>query len=617
MSGLLQKTLVATAALASLLTPPALNAQQSVAQLEARYNRREVSIPMRDGTTLFTVIASPKNAPSALPILMKRTPYGVGVWGDLLNGWNEFRDEGYIFVFQDIRGRYKSKGDFIMNRPPRDKRDPKSTDESTDTYDSIDWLIENIPSNNGRVGILGISYPGWLTNMTSIDPHPALKAISPQASMADTWMGDDFFHQGAFRQSYGTEYSWMMEASNDVSVLPAPGRFDTYDWYLSFPSLRDLAASIGAAKWPTWVRFTEHPAYDTVWQGRALTRFMTHATVPTLSVGGWWDQEDLYGPQATYKAMEANDAAHKNFLVLGPWFHGGWSHDAGDSLGNVKFGSATSAYYRSNIEAPWFAYWLKDKGTGQFADVTAFDAGSGEWKSFDSWPPKAATAKHLYFQPGGKLSFDAPPATGGSDAFISDPHHPVPYRPRPVEWTYDPRGSRWQRWMTEDQRFVDGRTDVLTWQTAPLTSDIAIAGDVTAQLFASTTGSDADWVVKLIDVYPDSITDRPQMGGYELMIAGDIMRGRYRKSFSSPEAIPSNTVLPFSVDMHGQAYTFRKGHRIMVQVQSTWFPLYDRNPQTFVPNIFKAAAAAYQVETHKIVHDQAHASGVQVMVLPQ
>jgi putative CocE/NonD family hydrolase len=584
--------------------------------IEARYNRREVMIPMRDGTKLFTVIVTPKASPGPLPILLNRSPYGTHVWGDLAYGWKEFMDEGYIFAFQDSRGRIKSEGQFVMNKPPRDKRDPKSVDESTDTYDAIDWLVKNVPSNNGRVGILGISYPGWLTNMTAIDPHPALKAISPQATMADTWMGDDFFHQGAFRQSYALEYSWLMEASNNLSIMPSPTRFDTYDWYRSFPTLDSLAKAVGAMKWPTWARFAEHPAYDSVWQARAVPRFLTQATVPTLSVGGWWDQEDLYGPQATYKSMEANDAAHRNYIALGPWYHGQWAEEAGDSLGNIKFGSATGEYYRRNVEAPWFAYWLKDKGDGKFAEVTAFDAGAREWKQFDAWPPKTATAKHLYFQPGGKLSFDAPAENGGGDSFVSDPDHPVPYRPRPVEWTYDPRGSRWQRWMTEDQRFVDGRADVLTWQTAPLTNDVAIAGDVTAQVFASTTGSDADWVVKLIDVYPDSIADRPSMGGYELMIAGDIMRGRYRTSFSNPEPIPANTVVPFAVDLHGQAYTFKKGHRIMVQVQSSWFPLYDRNPQTFVQNIFKASAAAYHAQTHRVMQDGAHPSNVRVMVLP-
>jgi putative CocE/NonD family hydrolase len=324
----------------------------------------------------------------------------------------------------------------------------------------------------------------------------------------------------------------------------------------------------------------------------------------------------MYGPQATYKAIEKGDVAHKNFIAIGPWYHGQWYDDAGDSLGKAKFGSATGDYFRKEIQEKWFAWWLKQKGDGAFAEATVFDAGARAWKRFDSWPPKTAAAKHLYFHADGQLSFAPPSEADGDDHFISDPAHPVPYRARPVEWTYDPRGSRWESWMTEDQRFVDGRSDVLTWQTKALTSDVVIAGDITAQLFASTTGTDADWVVKLIDVYPDSIKDRPAMGGYELMIAGDVMRGRYRSSFETPAAIPANTVVPFAVDLHGQAYTFKAGHRIMVQVQSTWFPLYDRNPQTFVPNIFTAKASAYQPQTHRVMRDRNHASNVTVMVMP-
>jgi len=596
-----------------------IRAQAAPSRLDSLFARREVSIPMRDGVKLFTVILSPKNVAGPLPIILSRTPYGTSEWGGTSGieyGFGDLMHDGYIFVFQDIRGRNKSEGEFIMNRPPRDKRDPRSVDESTDTWDTIDWLVKNATPNNGRVGMLGISYPGWLSNMAAIDPHPALKAVSPQATMADTWMGDDFFHQGAFRLSYGLEYSWMMEASKDGSIIPAPGRFDTYDWYRAFPTLDSLGKAVGAMRWPTWKRFTEHPAYDSVWQARAVTHFLSQTQVPMLSVGGWWDQEDLYGPQATYKAIEPHDAAHRSFLVVGPWYHGEWFIEAGDSLGNARFGSATGEYFRRQIQARWFGYWLKDEGDGKFAEATVFDAGTGKWRTFDAWPPANAAAKHLYFHSNGRLSFDAPPEAAGRDSFVSDPGHPVPYRPRPVEWTYDARGSRWERWMTEDQRFVEGRPDVLVWQTAPLEADISIAGDVTARLFASTTGTDADWVVKLIDVYPDSIVDRPGMGGYELMIAGDIMRGRYRTSFSRPRAIPANTVQAYTVDLHGQAYTFKRGHRIMVQVQSTWFPLYDRNPQTFVPNIFTAAASAYRVQTHRIVHDRTHPSSVEVMVLP-
>lgn len=591
-----------------LSTAPAA-AQATIA--EDSFVRRDVMIPMRDGTQLYTAVFTPAARTGAMPILFGRTPYGVG---DQAGGVRYFSREmggGYIFVLQDIRGRNRSQGTFVMTRPPTGP-----VDETTDTWDAIDWLVKNVEGNNGRVGMFGVSYDGWLTDMALIRPHPALKAVSPQASVGDFWMGDDFFHQGAFRQSYGLEYSWMMEASNDQSDLPKPTRFDTYDWYLSFPTLDSLARAVGAARWPTWRRFTEHPAWDSVWQNGALTTHLRHTTVPTLTVGGWWDQEDLYGPQATYRVREATDTAGLNHLVIGPWFHGQWAGDSGDSLGLVRFGSSTGVYFRRQVQAPWFAYWLKGQGDGRFPEARVFDAGAREWRSYDRWPPPNAVATKLYFGPDGRLSFTPPSDGAAADSFVSDPAHPVPYRPRPVEWTYDRRGSRWQRWMTEDQRFVDGRPDVLVWQTGPLDRDVAIAGDVRAMLYASTTGTDADWVVKLIDVYPDTVPERPRMGGYELMVAGDVMRGRYRRTFERAEPIPANTVLPFRVDMHQQAYTFRRGHRIMVQVQSTWFPLYDRNPQTFVPNIFHAKASDYRARTHRIVRSAQQPSHVEVMVLP-
>ncbi len=431
--------------------------------------------------------------------------------------------------------------------------------------------------------------------------------------MGDAWMGDDFFHQGAFRVSYGLEYSWMMEASPDLSVTPSPSRFDTYEWYRSFPTLGALAAAVGAEQWPTWRHFAEHPAYDSVWQARSLPRYFTHTVVPTLTVGGWWDQEDEYGPLASYAALEKTDTAGVNFLVMGPWYHGQWFADSATSLGNIRFGRPTGVDFRA-LQTRWFAYWLKGEGDGKFPEATVFDAGSNEWRTFDKWPPAGAQTKHLYFRDNGGLSFDPPTAAAGADQYVSDPAHPVPYRPRPVERTYSPP-SRWRRWETEDQRFVDGRPDVLTWQTAPLTEDVTVAGNIVAHLFAATTGSDADWVVKLIDVYPDTIPDRPAMGGYELMVTGDIMRGRYRGSWEHPQAIPANQVVPFTVDLHQQAYTFKKGHRIMVQVQSTWFPLYDRNPQTFVPNIFKATATDYRAATHRVYRTARYPSNVAVDVV--
>jgi len=596
--------------LPSLLLLTVALAQQPMQ--DSAYTRTEAMIPMRDGVKLHTVIEAPRNAATPLGLLMDRTPYGAdGAAAGAARNAGYLGLSGLIIVAQDIRGRFTSEGTFAMNRPPHSG--PQGTDESTDTYDTIDWLVKNVPNNNGRVGVFGISYPGWLTAVAGIGAHPALRALSPQAPMGDAWMGDDFFHQGAFRVSYGLEYSWMMEASPDLSVTPSPSRFDTYEWYRSFPTLGALAAAVGAEQWPTWRHFAEHPAYDSVWQARSLPRYFTHTVVPTLTVGGWWDQEDEYGPLASYAALEKTDTAGVNFLVMGPWYHGQWFADSATSLGNIRFGRPTGVDFRA-LQTRWFAYWLKGEGDGKFPEATVFDAGSNEWRTFDKWPPAGAQTKHLYFRDNGGLSFDPPTAAAGADQYVSDPAHPVPYRPRPVERTYSPP-SRWRRWETEDQRFVDGRPDVLTWQTAPLTEDVTVAGNIVAHLFAATTGSDADWVVKLIDVYPDTIPDRPAMGGYELMVTGDIMRGRYRGSWEHPQAIPANQVVPFTVDLHQQAYTFKKGHRIMVQVQSTWFPLYDRNPQTFVPNIFKATATDYRAATHRVYRTARYPSNVAVDVV--
>ena len=596
--------------LLSLLLLTVALAQQPMQ--DSAYSRTEAMIPMRDGVKLHTVIEAPRNAATPLGLLMDRTPYGAdGAAAGAARNAGYLGLSGLIIVAQDIRGRFTSEGTFAMNRPPHSG--PQGTDESTDTYDTIDWLVKNVPNNNGRVGVFGISYPGWLTAVAGIGAHPALRALSPQAPMGDAWMGDDFFHQGAFRVSYGLEYSWMMEASPDLSVTPSPSRFDTYEWYRSFPTLGALAAAVGAEQWPTWRHFAEHPAYDSVWQARSLPRYFTHTVVPTLTVGGWWDQEDEYGPLASYAALEKTDTAGANFLVMGPWYHGQWFADSATSLGNIRFGRPTGVDFRA-LQTRWFAYWLKGEGDGKFPEATVFDAGSNEWRTFDKWPPAGAQTKHLYFRDNGGLSFDPPTAAAGADQYVSDPAHPVPYRPRPVERTYSPP-SRWRRWETEDQRFVDGRPDVLTWQTAPLTEDVTVAGNIVAHLFAATTGSDADWVVKLIDVYPDTIPDRPAMGGYELMVTGDIMRGRYRGSWEHPQAIPANQVVPFTVDLHQQAYTFKKGHRIMVQVQSTWFPLYDRNPQTFVPNIFKATATDYRAATHRVYRTARYPSNVAVDVV--
>jgi putative CocE/NonD family hydrolase len=585
-------------------------------EIARRFDRREAVIAARDGVKLFTVILTPKGKPGPLPILMERTPYGAASSAsspELISSTEELQEDGYILVFQDIRGRFKSDGSFLMNRPPCVERGPGCIDESTDTYDAIDWLVKNVPNNNGRAGVLGVSYPGWLTDMAAIEPHPALKAISPQAPMGDTWMGDDFFHQGAFRQSYALEYTWLMEASRDLSSEPSPSRYDTYDWYRSFPTLGALAKAVGADKWPTWRRIASHPAYDAEWTSRAVPLRLPHTPVPTMSVGGWWDQEDLYGPIATYAALETEDRERHNHIVMGPWSHGQWSDDPGAALGRIQFGSQTGEYFRREIQAKWFRRHLHGGDRSTMPEAQVFDAGTNEWRSFDAWPPRESSRRSLYMHARGRLTFDAPAADEGFDEYVSDPARPIPYRPRPIEWTYGP-GSRWPQWMTEDQRFVDGRSDVLVWQTDPLTTSVRLAGQITARLFASTTGTDADWVVKLIDVYPDTVKDRPDMGGYQLAIAQDIMRGRYHSGWDRPTALKPGAVTRFTVDLHQQSYTFKAGHRVMVHVQSTWFPLYDRNPQTFVPNIFDATADAYKAQTHRVHRTRTAASHVEIQV---
>ncbi|MEO8634381.1 MAG: CocE/NonD family hydrolase [Gemmatimonadales bacterium] len=591
---------------------------QAVRDTVAGYSDTTLMIPMRDGAHLHTRVFRPKTGSEALPFVMLRTPYGIeGASRQFRVYLKDLAADGYIFVFQDIRGRYTSEGQFVMNRPLSDLKDAKGVDETTDTYDTVDWLLANIPRNSGRVGVLGVSYPGWLAAMAGVNAHPAVKAISPQAPMTDTWMGDDFFHQGAFRLSYGFEYAAGMELSNDGSAPVPIDRYDTYDWYLAQGPLSNLTRLL-AGRVPTWTSFTSHPTYDPYWQARALPRYLTKLTVPTLTVGGWYDQEDFYGALKTYQTLETHDTSAINYLVMGPWNHGGWARGAGDSLGRISWDDSTSAYFREQAQAPWFAYWLKLRGRLPLPEALVFEGGSNRWRAFDEWPPKAAAATNLYFGPEGTLSFTAPTArtATAADSYVSDPAHPVPYRRRPIQLTYHPQGSDWYTWLVEDQRQVEGRPDVLTWQTEPLSESLTIAGDIVGRLFATTTGRDADWVVKLIDVYPDSARgDEPRMGGYQLMIASDIMRGRYHKSFSRPQPLVPNAVTPFTVDLHQQSYQFQRGHRIMVQVQSTWFPVYDRNPQTWVANIFEAPASAYRAQTHRVLRSAAYPSHVELPVV--
>ncbi len=607
------------------LVVPALAQDQKPGRpdLPKLFEKQEAMIPMRDGVKLHTEVYTPRDAKDPLPILMERTPYGVsggpqGYSGHLYAAQDLYAD-GYIFVYQDIRGRYGSGGQFAMNRPLHDPNDAKGVDESTDTYDTIDWLVKHVAKNNGRVGVWGISYGGFLAAMAMVNPHPALKAVSEQACMGDAWMGDDFFHNGAFRLSYGFEYAALMETTNENYSFEF-NVFDLYDWFLRLGVLSNADKEYFHGQIPTWENFVHHPSYDNFWKVHAVENALKVPTVPNLNVAGWWDQEDFYGPMRTYENLEKSDTKHLNYVVVGPWNHGGWAHGPGDSLGQIPFESNTAQYFRQKVEAPWFAYWLHDRGTLPLKEALMFQTGSDIWKQFDAWPPKEAQEKNLYFGENGKLSFDAPTTKNAEafDSYVSDPEHPVPYRHRPVDMTYpnDHPGS-WYTWLVQDQRFVDNRPDVLTWQTDELKDDVTIAGDVTAKLFASTTGTDSDWVVKLIDGYPQKVESDWKLSGYELMIADEIFRGRYRKSYETPEPLVAGEITPFTFSLHTADHVFKKGHRIMVQVQSTWFPLYDRNPQKFVPNIFEASPSDYQKATQRIYRTAEHPSSVEVSIVPE
>jgi uncharacterized protein len=601
----------------SLLLGACVSAQSTNAKLPG-YEGRQVFIPMRDGVKLCTQIYAPRGQQDRLPIILTRSPYGIlysgkGTHPILRAAYRELATERYIFVFQTIRGRFNSGGKFVMLRPPRDKHDPHSIDESTDTYDTIDWLVKNVPGNNGRVGMLGVSYDGWLTVMAMLDPHPALKAVSPQASPADMFLGDDFHHNGAFRLSYGLEYVALMERTKGYSNFRFD-RHDTFDWYLDLGPLSNINRRYFHNKVPTWNDFVRHPNYDAFWQKQAFAPYLDRVTVPTLNVAGWWDQEDFYGPLKIYELLEQHDTNHMNYLVVGPWNHGGWS-GTGRALGPVEFGSDTSKYYREKIQAPWFAYFLKDKGELTEPKALTFQTGSNRWVRHNHWPPESHIQKRpLYFRADRRLSFEKPEKTTepAFDRYISDPACPVPYRPRPVSPTYP--GPEWRTWLLQDQRFVDSRPDVLNWQTEPLKEDLVISGDILADLFASTTGTDSDWVVKLIDVYPETFAPKPAMGGYQLIVADEVLRGRYRHSFVHPEPLTANKVEEYKIDLHTNEHCFQKGHRIMVQVQSTWFPLIDRNPQKYVENIFKAQASDFQRATQRVYRSPDHPSHIDLPV---
>ncbi len=583
-------------------------------QRNSGYRKIDAMIAMRDGVHLQTEIYVPKMAREPLPFLIERTPYGWEpgvIQGDYLK---DMAAEGYIIVLQNVRGRFKSEGKFVMFRLPHDPGS-NALDEGTDTYDTIEWLLKNIPGNNGRAGQLGISYGGWLTVMATLDPHPALKAVSEQASPADQFLGDDFHHNGAFRLSYGFEYASMMETGKTNAAFHFD-TYDTFDWYLRLGALSNVAGKFGGGQLPSWMSFVEHPNYDSFWQKQAVTPYLTQSKVPNLNVAGWWDQEDFYGPMKIYETLEKLDANHRNFLVVGPWNHGGWGGGPGRSLGKIDFASDTGVYFREKIQAPWFAYWLKDKGTLPVEEAVTFQTGTNRWESHAQWPPSEhISARKLYFHDSGRLTFEAPAADNDAqfDAYISDPAHPVPYRPRPIEPTYPEPG--WRTWLVEDQRFVADRPDVLSWQSDTLPQDLTVTGDIVAHLFAATTGSDSDWIVKLIDVYPQQVPAAPRMGGFQLMIADEVLRARFRHGFERPERVEPGAVEEYTLDLHGNNHTFLKGHRLMVEVQSTWFPVIDRNPQRFVENIWTAADSDYQAAMQRVYRSKRFPSNIELPVV--
>lgn len=569
-----------------------------------QYVRAEVMIRMRDGAELHTVVLRPAASDASgppLPFLVTRTPYGVdgASPGSILFSRPELARSGYIFVFQDIRGRYGSSGQFVMNRPVVPHGSPSDVDETTDTRDTIDWLLKHQKNNNGRVGVVGISYPGFTAMMAGINPHPAVKAISPQAPMTDGWIGDDFFHNGAFRQSYGFDYVQEMEAQKTDGTVDS--KEDQFDFFLRHVNFEGAARSAGMQDLPTARAFLDQPEYTKFWRDMAVQPRLKRPEVPVLEVGGHWDQEDMWGPQAEYAALRpgehkdpaghGDDPKHKVFMVLGPWNHGGWAGRRGTSLGGnlgtVSFGAQnTSNDYRTTFEVPFFEHYLKDNGNFDLDDTASFRTGENQWHRYDQWPPNDGfrTVK-MYLSPGKALNFNHP-AAGEPATYVSDPANPVPYRHRPIQSTYG-QGSRWRTWLVEDQKFVSARKDLANFSTAPLASPVTVTGDVVAHLFASTSGTDGDWIVKLIDAYPES------EGGYQLMVGSEILRGRYRNSFTTPEPVKPNETTEYRWSLHAADHAFLKGHRIMVQVQSTWFPLYDRNPQTWVPNIMRAPADAY------------------------
>ncbi|MDX2130052.1 MAG: CocE/NonD family hydrolase [Chloroherpetonaceae bacterium] len=625
--------LIARFVLLFLLSISSLFAQNADSLfIRQNYFKREVMIPMRDGARLFTAIYLPRDSAKTYPIIMSRTPYSCAPYGEANYPTSlrptELLREGYIYVFQDVRGRWMSEGEFVDVRPNIAGNSTKDIDESSDTYDSIEWLINNISYTNKRVGIWGISYPGFYASASIPDAHPALKAVSPQAPVTDWWIGDDFHHNGAFflMDAFSFMYSFGRARPKPTTIgntgfqFPTP---DAYSFYLKTGALKNFNSLYYKDSIAFWNQMVAHPNYDDFWKARTILPHLKNVTPAVMTVGGWFDAEDLYGPLKVYDAIERNNPSAKNMLVMGPWSHGAWSRVDGDRLGYVPFASKTGVFYRESVEKLFFNHHLKGGAEHNMPDALLFDVGAGEWRKFEVWQPKNAVERNLYFHANGKLSFEPPKDKSGFDEVLADPMRPVPY-------TAETRIDRSIEYMIEDQRFASRRPDVFVYETDELQEDITLTGKVLANLFVSTTGTDADYVVKLIDVFPDSARDefsgKPsarrafpapvRLGGYQMLVRWEVMRGRYRKSFERPEAMTPNKQETIALPLMDVVHTFKKGHKIMIQVQHSMFPLVDRNPQKFV-DIYRCNDSDFQKASQRIFRNTKAASHIKVSVLPK
>ncbi len=615
---------------ADMDTPEARAEEKRVRDLadfvKENYTKYEYQIAMRDGKLLFTAVYVPKDSSEKWPIMLNRTPYSVSPYG--VNNYKanlgpseKFTREKFIFAYQDVRGRNLSEGTFVDVRPQiANKRGKQDIDESSDTYDTIEWLVKNIPNNNGRAGISGISYPGFYASAGCVDAHPALKACSPQAPVTDWFIGDDFHHNGTLYLPHAYNFMNFFGRPRPDPVRPddvirplTPNRVDAYKFFLEAGPLANINEKYFKNDVAFWNEMLKHPNYDEFWQSRDIRRHLKNIKPAVMTVGGWFDAEDLFGALAVYKAIEKQNPQANNMLVMGPWFHGGWSRGDGDHLGAVSFDSKTSAFFRENIEFPFFNFYLKDKGDPKLPEAYVFETGTNVWRKQDAWPPKNVVPNILYFQANGKLAFSMPNEPNAFDEYVSDPNKPVPY-------IASYKAGMTREHMVEDQRFASSRTDVLTYQTDPLPNDMTLAGPIDASLFVSTTGTDSDWVVKLVDVYPDDYPNPDPnptdvtMGGYQQLVRGEAFRGRFRKSFEKPEPFTPGKMDRVEYQLPDIYHTFRRGHRIMVQVQSSWFPLADRNPQTYV-DIANAKSTDFVKATQHVYRMPGASSAIKVSVV--